>query len=48
MKEKLIKLSKIEKALIVLARHIDRCPYNDYAVEKQVLEELGYEKKAKK
>lgn len=42
--EKEIKLNKIEKCLIVLARHIDRCPFNDYDVEGQVLEELGFEK----
>lgn len=44
MGKKQIKLTKIEKALIVLAKHADRCPYNQYRIEEEVLEELGYEK----
>lgn len=44
MKKKEIKLNKYEKCLILLARHIERCPYCEYLVEEQVLEELGMEK----
>lgn len=43
-----IELTKLEKAIIVLALHIERCPYNEYKVEEQVLEELGFEKLPKK
>jgi len=45
MKKKLVKLNRIEKALIILAIHIDKCPYNDYKVAEEVWEELGYERK---
>lgn len=47
MKEKEVKLNRYEKALIVLARHVERCPYCEYKVEEQVLEELGFEKAPK-
>lgn len=42
-KRKLVKLNRIEKAIVVLARHLERCPYNEYKIEQQVLDELGYE-----
>lgn len=48
MKKDTVELTKIEKCLIVLAKHIERCPYNEYLVEEQIIEELGYEKKDKK
>ena len=40
---KKVKLTRIEKAIMILAEHVDRCPYNDYDVEKEVLEALGIE-----
>lgn len=43
-KKQEVKLTRIEKAIIILARHLERCPYCDYKVEQQVLEELGYER----
>jgi len=43
-----IELTPLEKCVIVLAKHIERCPYNEYLVEEQILEELGYEKADKK
>ncbi len=43
-RKKTIKLNRYEKCLIVLARHIERCPYCEYKVEEQILEELGYVK----
>ncbi len=44
MREKPVKLNKIEKCLIILARHIERLPYCEFRIEEQILEELGYEK----
>lgn len=37
------KLTKLEKALILLAQHIERCPYNDYKVGAEVINILGIE-----
>ena len=39
-----VTLDRYEKCLILIARHLERCPYNEYKVEEQVLEELGLEK----
>ena len=39
-----IKLDKYERCLIILAKHIEDCPYCEYDVETEILEELGYEK----
>lgn len=44
-KRKEVKLTKIERCLLLLAQRIDRCPYNEYKNEVQILEELGYERK---
>lgn len=36
-------LTPTEKALILLAKHIERCPYNEYKVLEEVLNELEIE-----
>lgn len=40
---KTVKLNRTEKALIALAEHIDRNPFNDYKVKQEILDILGYE-----
>lgn len=44
MKKKTIVASGIDKAILLLAEHIERCPYNEYKVIDKVLEALGYER----
>lgn len=41
---KKIKLTKIEKAIIILSEHVERCPYNDYKIVEQIIDVLGYKK----
>ena len=41
---KVVELNRYEKCLIVLARYIERLPHCEYAIEEQILEELGLEK----
>lgn len=43
-KRKFIKLTKIEKALVSLAEHMERCPYNEYKVQQEILDILEIEK----
>lgn len=38
-----VELKQIEKALLILAEHIERCPFNDYKVRQEVLDALGLE-----
>ena len=42
-KKKEVKLNRYERAILVLARHIEECPFNGYKVREQVLNELGLE-----
>lgn len=42
-KRKYIKLNKIERALLTLAEHIERNPYNEYRVRQEVSDILGIE-----
>lgn len=37
-------LTPAEQAIMSLARHIERCPYNEYNVEHEVANMLGLEK----
>lgn len=41
-KNKRVKLNRYERAILVLARHVESNPYNRYEVEEQVMGELGY------
>lgn len=41
-------LTPVEKALIILAEHIERCPYNEYKVMQEILNELEIELVPKK
>ncbi len=46
-KKKVVKwedFTPVERAIIVLAQYVQRCPYNGYRVEQAVLDELGYER----
>lgn len=37
-------LTPVERALIILAEHIEYCPYNEYKVMQEVTEALGLER----
>lgn len=39
-----INLTPVEKALLLLAEHIERCPYNDYRILEEVDNLLGIER----
>ena len=41
--KKVVKLSKIERALLLLGEHIERCPYNVYKVREEIMDALGIE-----
>lgn len=41
MKNLPIELTPIEKALTILAEHIELCPYNNYKVREEVWELIG-------
>lgn len=41
-------LTPVERALIILAEHAERCPYNGYKVMQEVLNELEIELVPKK
>jgi hypothetical protein len=42
-KRKLIKLSRIERAILALAQHIELTPLCEYAVREEILDILGIE-----
>ena len=42
MKE--IELSRLEKAILILAEHAELCPFNDYKVSEEVENALGIER----
>ncbi len=37
-------LDDVRKALLILAEHVERCPYNDYKVSEEVENALGIER----
>ncbi|MFP5263726.1 MAG: hypothetical protein ACLGJB_17740 [Blastocatellia bacterium] len=42
-KRKVIKLSRIEQAIVVLAEEIESCPLYEYKLRQRILDILGYE-----
>lgn len=46
-KQKYVKLNRIEKSLIILAEHIEKCPLVEHKVKQEILDQLGLEEKLK-
>jgi len=42
-KRQIVKLNRIQKAILALAKHCESCPYNDYKIVYEILDILGYE-----
>jgi len=43
-KENTNRIAAIEQAVVLLAQHIERCPFCEYKVAEEVLELMGYER----
>ena len=41
-KQKAAKLNRYERAILLLADHVERCPNCDYKVREEVMAELGF------
>lgn len=39
-----VSLSRLERAILILAEHVERCPFNDYKVSEEVQNALGIER----
>lgn len=37
-------LDGVHKAIMILAKHAERCPYNEYKVKQEVMDALGIER----
>ena len=38
-----VKLTKVERAIIALAEHLEANPWNQYKIKQEILDILGYE-----
>lgn len=42
-KKRVVKVTKEQRAIVVLARHAELCPYNNYKITQHILDILGLE-----